>query len=84
MIICICIPFIKHDLVFKCINYILDKLSSFGSSYLFMVNPRDWADASRNKPNEIITVYLVNRSVYIRGIQIKMIYSRIKKGLEGK
>jgi len=49
-----------------------------------MVNPSDGADASGNKTIEILTVYLVNRSAFIRGIRIRMIYSRIKKRVGGK
>jgi len=46
-----------------------------------MVNPRDGADASRNKTNEILTVYLVNWSAFIGRIWIRIVGSR--KGLEG-
>jgi len=49
-----------------------------------MVNPRDGADASRDKTNEILTVYLVNRSAFVGRIRIKMIYSQIKKRVGGK
>jgi len=47
-----------------------------------MVNPSDGVDPSRNDTNEIITVYLMNRSVYISCIWIKMIYSRIERETE--
>jgi len=51
---------------------------------LIMVNPYDGANATRNETKEILPVYLMNRSYYIGGIRIKMIYCRIKKKLEGK
>jgi len=47
-------------------------------SLIIMVNPVDGTyEASRNKTNEILTVYLRNRSVYKGLLRIKKIYSRI-------
>jgi len=48
-----------------------------------MVYPNDGANASRNETNEILTVYLMNRSVYIGCIRIKVIYSLVKEKVRG-
>jgi len=51
---------------------------------IIMVNPSDGANASRNETHEILTVNLMNRSVYIGCIRVKMIYSQIKEKMRGK
>jgi len=33
-----------------------------------MVNPGEWANASRNETKEILSVYLVNRSALYKGV----------------
>jgi len=47
--------------------------SNQGTSEKEMVNPSDEANASRNETSDILTVYLINRSVYIGCMRIKMI-----------